>query len=302
MTTVSCFVLPPAIGGAADAPAGLRDQSWAGEVEIATLHGPLDFALQRALGETSGDLIAFAAPGDAWLPEKLRLQVAALEAAPQAGGAHADIQPLGPGGELERASWFAASKLDGATGLGGVLSGRQPWLSTVVLRRELVERLVPLPAVAEPFDTYLAARATELAELAFVPVPLARVRMQGVAQARGHFVPQLELVRREIALLRWSLGALVLDSLSAADLADVRGHLDALVACAAELSGTYRDASVAVAHAHRVNWRRAMARAGAERASGRPVAAAAAYLAAGAADPFERHAREQLAAVLEPAR
>jgi hypothetical protein len=45
-----------------------------------------------------------------------------------------------------------------------------------------------------------------------------------------------------------------------------------------------------------------MARAGAARALGQPAAAAAAYLVAGAADPFERHAREQLDAVVESLR
>jgi hypothetical protein len=295
---VACFVLPGPTPGD-EALASIGAQTWPAEVEVVALRGPLDFALRRALDETTGGLIAFIAAGDEWLPEKLRLQLAAFAAAPHAGAVHADIQPVAADGAVERPSWFAASKLDAATGLGGVLAGRQPWLSSLVLRRALAERLLPLPAGAEALDSYVAARIAEVADLAFVPVPLVRVRMDGAAESRARFVPQLELVRREIRQLRWAIGALSLESLAPAELVAVRAQLDALTSCAAALTGKYRDPDVTVAHSHRVAWRRAMVRAGAARALGESLTAAFAYLAAGVADPFERHAREQLAAVVE---
>jgi hypothetical protein len=308
LPAVSCFVLPGPAGGSGESLESVRGQRWpADRLDVVALRGPLPFALERALAETTGELIAFIVPGDVWLPEKLRLQVAALAARPEAGAVHSDVQPVGADGAPVRASWFAAAKLDAATGLGGVLAGRHPWASTLVLRRELAEQLLPLPAAAEAFDAYVAARVAAVAELAFVPVPLARVpspKANGGAcgadsPGRRNPIPGLDDVRRDIKGLRWALGALPLDGMAPDELAAVRAHLDGLVARAAMLAGAYRDSAITVAQVHRVAWRRAMARAGAARALGRPAAAAAAYLAAGAADPFERHAREQLDAVLE---
>ena len=81
--TVSCVVLPGPAGGAME---GIEAQRFpADRVEVSAPLGPVGFVVERALAETTGELVALAGAGDVWLPEKLRLQVAALADRPRAG-------------------------------------------------------------------------------------------------------------------------------------------------------------------------------------------------------------------------
>lgn len=155
----------------------------------------------RNSGILAGDaeLVAFCDDDDAWLPGKLRAQVAALDEDPEAAMACCGIRVEYDGTHVDRA--LPSRRVDRDTLLRSRLTELHP--STFLLRRRVLLETVGLVdealpgSYAEDYDLLL--RAAAHAPVANVPDVLTRVRWH----KKSHFAGRWETIARALdALLR----------------------------------------------------------------------------------------------------
>ena len=119
-------------------------------------------ARNAAVQLTEGELIAFCDSDDAWLPDRLERQLAALERRPDVGMVHgqvelvdADLQPL-PEQNAAHRELFSAAHRYGATYASYAFNCRC-MSSTILVRREVFEKvgLYDCDLAIEDYDFYL---------------------------------------------------------------------------------------------------------------------------------------------------
>jgi len=165
-------------------------------------------AIDRAIAAARGELIALQYAEDLWTPDKLRRQVALLQARPEVGLVFGDMAVVDDNGAQLCASYWEASGITPHRGrpLGALMRGNFVPAGTLVVRASLRERFLPLSGHPGCEDWWIASRVAEVAELDYVPVSVLRFRGPGrnlCLDADGGIVLRDRL--HEVPLRRWLL-------------------------------------------------------------------------------------------------
>lgn len=132
-------------------------------------------AMARNIGNATarGSYLAYLDDDDRWMPHKLEVQLARLEAAPEAAMCHAQFEIIDADGTVVGPGWSGDFTLRSvASGSGGVLQSSTLW------RRELLVALGgydPGAWLCEDADLFM--RAVEFFEVVFCPDVLVQYRM-----------------------------------------------------------------------------------------------------------------------------
>jgi hypothetical protein len=184
------------------------------------------------LREAGGELIAFFAGDDETPPDKLVRQVAVMRERPEVGLCYGDMEAIDGQGNVIAQSFMAACGLTGHDGriLGPLLERNFVSGGSIMVRASLRDRFFPLPERAAWEDWWIAQRVAEVAELAYVPEPVARYRLHGQNLVFGATGPKLiSLLRREVDFRRFQLITLDLSSVGAAEILPALGAMFGVV-------------------------------------------------------------------------
>jgi len=162
----------------------------------------------RGLAEARGDYIALLDGDDEWLPHRLRASVGLLEARPDLGLVHGDLEVVDGEGELEHESFFAQQGMRDLEGdlLGRLLAGNVVTTSALTVRGALKDRFWPIPAWGRAQDWWISLRVAEVSGIGCLPQPVARYRVHGANMNHGQTGERrTALLRRELPVRRWGL-------------------------------------------------------------------------------------------------
>jgi hypothetical protein len=197
-------------------------------------------AVSASLEAASGDIIALLAADDECRPDRLRRQWAVLQARPEVGLVYADMEIVDAAGATVHPSFARAMGLVCRSGpglLGPLLAGNFVSGGPMLLRASLLDAILPMPGGAVHEDWWIALKAAEHSEIAYVDEPLYRYRHHGANMNLGAPPERVTgLYRRELPFRRALLsGELVaLSGLTPVDLAPAASRLDAVARQVAE--------------------------------------------------------------------
>ncbi len=178
-------------------------------------------AIDRAIMQARGELIALQYAEDLWTPDKLRRQVALMRGRPEVGLVFGDMAVVDDDGAELCGSYWDASGLTPHRGrpLGPLMRANFVPAGTLVVRAGLRERFLPLSDHPGCEDWWIASRVAEVAELDYVPAPVLRFRGPGRnvrLDAEGGIAQPDRL--HELPLRRWLLTHLRSGTIAPVDL------------------------------------------------------------------------------------
>jgi glycosyltransferase involved in cell wall biosynthesis len=256
-------------------------------------------AVTTGLPAVRGELTAFLDADDAWPPDKLRRQVAALPAS--AGLLYGDMRLVDADGATLEPSWLemiAAGDPPSGRCFGRLLAVATTTSSSTVMRTALARSFGPIPGGVPP-DWWLSLRAALCGEIAYLAEPRTLYRFHGANQSLGSEGPVLrEAFLRRARTQRWFLRRLEPGQATAGELADAWASFERNCAEALRLSDSAFVSILEVGEDEREDaW--LLAREGrALLDGGEPARALVAFLRAAASDPWQRDARAGLEQVL----
>lgn len=142
------------------------------------------------IDQATGEYIAFLDSDDAWLPDKLGMQIAALESCPRAGLVSSQARLIDAAGEMMDAPVLGLGLHEADFSLPGLVSANSVRLSTVVARKKVLDDAGGFDAgirFGEDWDLWLRLRAHT--GFLFIAKPLVHIRR--------HVNTQCHLPRRE---------------------------------------------------------------------------------------------------------
>ena len=165
-------------------------------------------AFNRGLAEARGAYIALLDGDDEWLPDKLRRQVALLEADPSLGLVYGDAVIVDGAGRELHPSYQAFNGVEFRSGqlaaFGYLMAQNFAQTSTVIVRAALREHYDPIPDWGRAQDWWIALNVARHAAIAPVGGPVVRYRKHdanlSIGQGPRRFA---ELAARELELRRW---------------------------------------------------------------------------------------------------
>ncbi len=176
-------------------------------------------AVNRAVEEADGELLALLDADDAWPPGKTDAQVQLLRERPEVGLVYTDMVVVDAAGDVLRASWLADAVPPRGRGVGPFLGENLVTASSIMVRAALRGELFPIPAELPWADWWLAVRAAQISEVAYLPVPRTRYRFHGNNMSLGSSgARRLRELRGALALQRHVLRRLEAPDASVADL------------------------------------------------------------------------------------
>jgi hypothetical protein len=268
-------------------------------------NGGLVRAVDRGLAEVSGDYVALLDADDEWPADRLRRQVAFLEAHPRVGLVHGDMTLIDADGAVTAESFFAQQKLEPTRGhvLGRLLAGNFVSGGAATFRASLLPAVHPIPDDAAYPDWWIAATIAAVAEIDHLPGSFNRYRFHGANMGLGSGPEQIDgILRREIPWRRWMLRHLLDDpSVSAADLRVAFGSWEHGLVRAALGAGEAPSDVVRVTAEERARGTEVAARGAAALRAGDPDGAARMLMCALGEDPWNGAARYDLQLALHQA-
>lgn len=290
--------------GSTDGTRELLDARFGAEPRVRLIHQAnrgFVAAMNRALGEATGELIAILDGDDAWPAYKLREQARVLAERPEVGLVHGDMEMVDADGNTLNPSFFAYSRFEPARGriLGRLI--RQNFVSggASVVRSSLRERFHPIPEELLYPDWYIAARVAERAEIDHVEIPVNRYRLHGANMGLGGTGRKfLSDMRNNARVQRWMLANLDTGGVALAELVQAcEAMLANAVRSAGELDGRATEVLPVSAEEQAAGALEAEAALDAAR-RGRLEEAARRCVAALARDPWNGAARAELSVLL----
>jgi glycosyltransferase involved in cell wall biosynthesis len=178
-------------------------------------NGGLVRAVDRGLGEASGEYIGLLDADDEWPADRVRRQVEFLRGNPAVGLVHGDMEVIDERGATIAPSFFAQQGHNPARGrvLGELLGGNFISGGACMFRASLLPALHPISADAAYPDWWLAANVAAVAEIDHLPGIFNRYRFHGANMGLGAGAERIDgILRREIPWRRWMLRHLLNDS------------------------------------------------------------------------------------------
>jgi hypothetical protein len=257
-------------------------------------------AVNRAAAERvamEADLLAILDADDAWPAGKLVAQASVFAERPEVGLVYTDMRVIDADGVVLQESWLSDARPPSGRGLPTFLRENLVTGSSIVVRGTLRDALFPIPDEMAWADWWLAARAAQFSEIAYLPIPRTLYRFHATNMSLGAEGPaKLRELRKGLALQRWFLRRVDASELSVSELEQCWDAFARLASEALQVAGTPFVALVEVSAEDAREAEELGAAARAQMAEG--VAAALATAVRGAAtDPFSEVARGALMAV-----
>jgi hypothetical protein len=241
------------------------------------------------------DFLAILDADDAWPADKIRAQVELLTARPEVGLVYTDMRVIDGAGAVLQESWLQGVRPPMGRDLPTFLRENLVTGSSIVVRGTLRDAFFPIPDDMAWADWWLAVRAAQVSEVAYLPLPRTLYRFHGTNMSLGSQGPaRLRELRKGLRLQRWFLRRVAAAEVSVRDLELVWDGFARLAHEALVVAGTPFVELVAVSEADRVEARALGARAAELLAAGDVHEALAAAVRGAAADPLSDAARGAL--------
>jgi hypothetical protein len=164
-------------------------------------------AFNRGLTEARGTYVALLDGDDEWLADKLRRQVALLEADPSLGLVYGDAVIVDADGATLHPSYQAYNNVRFHSGraFGPLMAYNFVQTSTLVVRAALREHYDPIPSWGRAQDWWIALNVARHAAIAPVDGPVVRYRKHDANLSIGGDQTRFaQLAARELDLRRWA--------------------------------------------------------------------------------------------------
>ena len=152
------------------------------------------------------DYLAILDADDAWPADKLSAQAAVFADRPEVGLVYTDMRVIDADGRVVQESWLAGERPPYGRSLSRFLRENLVTGSSIVVRGTLRDVLFPIPDDMAWADWWLAVRAAQHSEIAYLPVPRTLYRFHGANMSLGAQGPaRLRELRKGLRLQRWFL-------------------------------------------------------------------------------------------------
>ncbi|HWH94458.1 MAG TPA: glycosyltransferase [Baekduia sp.] len=244
------------------------------------------------------DLLAILDADDAWPAGKVAAQVELLAARPEVGLVYTDMRVIDAAGTVVQESWLAGSRPPTGRGLGTFLRENLVTGSSIVVRGRLRDVLFPIPEDMSWADWWLAVRAAQFSEIAYLPIPRTLYRFHATNMSLGsQGAARLRELRKGLKLQRWFLRRVEAADVAISDLEQAWDAFARLAGEALEAAGTPFVELVAVDDVDRSEAAALAARARGLLDAGDRHEALAVAVRGAAADPLSDDARGTLIGV-----
>lgn len=250
------------------------------------------------------DLLAILDADDAWPADKIAAQVDYLATRPEVGLVYTDMRVIDASGTVVQESWLAGSRPPTGRGIATFLRENLVTGSSIVVRGTLRDRLFPIPDDMAWADWWLAVRAAQFSEIAYLPIPRTLYRFHGGNMSLGaQGAARLRELRKGLRLQRWFLRRVEAGDVPIDELERAWDAFERLATEAFDAAGTPFVELVAVSDADRSEARTLAARARDLLTAGDVHAALAVAIRGAAADPPSddvRHTLQRVRAATGP--
>ena len=199
-------------------------------------------AVNRAAAErvaAEADLLAILDADDAWPAGKLAAQAEVFAARPEVGLVYTDMRVIDADGTVLQESWLSDARPPTGRGLPTFLRENLVTGSSIVVRGTLRDVLFPIPDEMAWADWWLAARAAQFSEIAYLPIPRTLYRFHATNMSLGAEGPaKLRELRKGLALQRWFLRRVTAEEMSGSELEQCWDAFARLASEALEVAGT----------------------------------------------------------------
>jgi glycosyltransferase involved in cell wall biosynthesis len=258
-------------------------------------------AVNRAAAErvaVGADLLAILDADDAWPAGKLAAQAEVFATRPEVGLVYTDMRVIDADGTVLQESWLSDARPPTGRGLPTFLRENLVTGSSIVVRGTLRDVLFPIPDEMAWADWWLAARAAQFSEIAYLPIPRTLYRFHATNMSLGAEGPaKLRELRKGLALQRWFLRRASAEEMTISELEQCWDAFARLASEALEVAGTPFAALVDVTTNDAAEALGLAADARSLHGDGAAHEALATAVRAAAADPFSDAARGVLNAV-----
>src|SRR4051794_17984363 len=154
----------------------------------------------------AADLLAILDADDAWPAGKVAAQAEVFAARPEVGLVYTDMRVIDADGAVVQESWLAGERPPSGRALSAFLRQNLVTGSSIVVRGALRAALFPTPDDMAWADWWLAVRAAQVAEVAYLPIPRTLYRFHGRNMSLGsQGAARLRELRKGLRLQRWFL-------------------------------------------------------------------------------------------------
>ena len=185
-------------------------------------NGGLVRAVDTGLAAVRGDYVALLDADDEWPPDRLRRHAEILDANPQVGLVHGDMEVMDADGNTIHPSFFAWKRDEPTNGRILARLAKDNFVSggASTFRASLMPAIRPIPADAAYPDWWLATNIAAVSEIVYDPASANRYRFHGANMGLGADRPKLLAIeRRELPFRRWMMHHLLADeTISLADI------------------------------------------------------------------------------------
>jgi glycosyltransferase involved in cell wall biosynthesis len=189
--------------------------AYAGRVEVIRQdNGGLVKAVDTGLGAASGEYIALLDADDEWPLDRLRRHAEILDANPQVGLVHGDMEVIDADGNTIHPSFFAWKQEEPSDGRVLAQLAKDNFVSggASTFRASLMPAIWPIPSEAAYPDWWIATNLAAVSEIVHDRANCNRYRFHGANMGLGaDRAAIMDIERRELPFRRWMMRNVIAD-------------------------------------------------------------------------------------------